>query len=419
MDSLFEEGKIRVPLAAIRPAEQQCDQTHDLTAVLRDPTHLLACSISSHGRDALLRWLHCDSEHLRKAETPPLVQNQRVTCTYARHSLDQAKAELGENYTCNVHLYCVPPETEDEVMSDADFTGDDQSDVSDVNMEDNLGKARGGKRALQKHRRARTGPVHRAQARGKQRKAGSTTTGFGVRKLGGKGDSSNARKLRNQLEGGRVPVTEKSVAPVTSSGFEIPDMHTTMAPVQIEKLAASFTNQRRPAIYGCSRPEERYSEQPHPAIPDLASWDFEIPETRSSLTPIHMDSTIQQRQLIPGQSTPAVTPELPCVNSVTTVPPRVDSLQAAEDDNTTETHRPPQSGPVLAPGHIPDFVAQNRENNREFAGTREPDDFLFQQDFASDSPITLDVEMDSESGDLGVDIPDVNSGDHTSPPNYA
>ncbi|KAK8144157.1 hypothetical protein G3M48_006243 [Beauveria asiatica] len=620
MDSLFEEGKIRVPLAAIRPAEQQCDQTHDLTAVLRDPTHLLACSISSHGRDALLRWLHCDSEHLRKAETPPLVQNQRVTCTYARHSLDQAKAELGENYTCNVHLYCVPPtpckscdgevfrnvrfymaradprgiavaqawmntltdpkkhalalmlkrpnimsaldrmlpfpghwkglqlgnwakhlaahidpaidnywthikdtwaaimakdesmyhlvtaddvtrlqhrapawsssdrryiqdafashqlfpliqgaekrekilqiilrlrcvipsiqtfhenmryvaigakilekliqtprrsrkprdsiepraatlfenlacdwkasersiqianeryadlpgpadpyvaglvlllaalryfphlsaekpllghekeesraeviqftDTEDAVMSDADSTVDVQSDVNDVDMEDIFGKARGGKRALQKRRRARTGPVHRAQAGGKQGEAGSTITGFGVRKLGRKGDSSNARKrkLRNQLEGGRVPVTEKSVAPVTSSGVEIPDMQTTMALVQIGSsttqkslLLASPTKDGLPSTDAAGL-KSAIANSPTPAIPNLAPFGIEIPEMRSSLAPIHMD--INTRAVYTGSYARA-------------------ACGAAEDDNTTETHGPSQSDLVLAPG---------------------------------------------------------------------
>ncbi|KAM3472814.1 hypothetical protein MY5147_005103 [Beauveria neobassiana] len=404
-------------------------------------------------------------------------------------------------------------DTEDVVMSDADSTVDVQSDVNDFDMEDNFGQAGGGKRALQKHRRARTGPVRRTQAGGKQGEAGSTTTGFGVKKLG-KGDSSNARKrkLRNQLEGGRVPVTEKSVAPV---GYEVPDMQTTLAPVQIGSttqrslLLASPTKDSPPSTDAAGL-KSAIANSPTPAIPDLAPYGIEIPELRSSLAPIHIDSTIQQRQLIPGQSTPAVTPEPPAayVSSVTTVPPRVDSLQAAEDDNTTETHGPSQTGPVLAPGRkrqieksralseaedlrperrqktaqpaagrhdfalslanplervakplrresfkfspqrqvpfssggeqaeprlringgrqmarrdfasqarfdmltsldIPDVIGPNRENSREFAGTREPDDFLFQQDFASDSPI-LGVEMDSEGGDLDVDIPDVN-----------
>ncbi|KAM3543680.1 hypothetical protein ARSEF1564_003440 [Beauveria bassiana] len=297
-------------------------------------------------------------------------------------------------------------------MSDADSTVDVQSDINDFDMEDNFGQVGGGKRALQKRRRARTGPVRRTQAGGKQGEAGSTTTGFGVKKLG-KGDSSNARKrkLRNQLEGGRVPVTEKSVAPV---GYEIPDMQTTLAPVQIGSttqrslLLASPTKDSPPSTDAAGL-KSAIANSPTPAIPDLAPYGIEIPELRSSLAPIHIDSTIQQRQLIPGQSTPAVTPEPPAayLSSVTTVPPRVDSLQAAEDDNTTETHGPSQTDPVLAPGHIPDVIGPNRENSREFAGTREPDDFLFQQDFASDSPI-LDVEMDSEGGDLDVDIPDVN-----------
>ncbi|KAM3502555.1 hypothetical protein MY10362_004765 [Beauveria mimosiformis] len=108
MDSLYEEGKLRIPLAALRPADQ-FTHTHDLVTVLREPFHSIACSITPDERDALLRRLNLGLEQFRKCQTPPWLKDEPVTCAYSRLSLDRAKAELGENFICNVQLYCTPP----------------------------------------------------------------------------------------------------------------------------------------------------------------------------------------------------------------------------------------------------------------------------------------------------------------------
>lgn len=107
MDALYKLGKLQVPLSAILPSEL-CDHGQDLGAVLRDPAHLLACSITSEGREALLRRLGWDLEQLCNAQPAPLISDQPITCTFSRRSLDKAKVELGGDYTCQIQLYCVP-----------------------------------------------------------------------------------------------------------------------------------------------------------------------------------------------------------------------------------------------------------------------------------------------------------------------